>query len=61
MARPAAKPAYDLTDAEKRDLIRLIQEGRPFRNRIMRNLTQSGTRRLSWPRRLCPAPTGYSF
>ncbi|MBZ0159188.1 MAG: site-specific DNA-methyltransferase [bacterium] len=25
-----SKPAYDLTDAEKRDLIRLIQEGKPL-------------------------------
>jgi len=29
MLRPS-KPAYDLTDAEKRDLIRLIQEGKPL-------------------------------
>ena len=27
MAKP---PAYDLSDAEKRDLIKLIQEGRPL-------------------------------
>jgi site-specific DNA-methyltransferase (adenine-specific)/adenine-specific DNA-methyltransferase len=26
----SSKPAYDLTDAEKRDLIRLIQQGKPL-------------------------------
>ena len=29
MARPT-KPAYDLTDAEKRDLIQLIQQSKPL-------------------------------
>ena len=29
MTRPA-KPAYDLTDAEKRDLTQLIAQGRPL-------------------------------
>ena len=29
MTRPA-KPAYDLTDAEKRDLTQLISQGRPL-------------------------------
>lgn len=32
MTRPA-KPAYDLTDAEKRDLTQLIVEGRPLPER----------------------------
>lgn len=29
MAKPT-KPSYDLTDAEKRDLIELIQQGKPL-------------------------------
>lgn len=28
--RSHSKPAYDLSDAEKRDLIALIQEGKPL-------------------------------